>query len=232
MRPAAALLALWLAACSSGAPTPTASPPPSATPEPGPTREPAAVEPVASPTPPVGPLVFEIQPEGTRARFRIDERLRNRPNTVVGQTDRVAGRIVVDPAAADQAQLGPITIEAGSFVTDDELRDSSIRGLILGTAAFPTIVFTPTSIQGLPQTAAPGDRLTFDLTGELSIRDVTREVVFRVVLTVGSFDRLSGEARAVVRRSDFGLTIPSVPNVAEVAEEVHLELDFAAVRVP
>jgi len=39
-----------------------------------------------------------------------------------------------------------------------------------------------------------------------------------------------GRATATVRRADFGLTIPSVPQVAGVSEDVLLEFDFTAVR--
>ena len=35
----------------------------------------------------------------------------------------------------------------------------------------------------------------------------------------------------IVLRSDFGLQIPSVPNVANVEEEVDLHIDFVANRI-
>ena len=71
---------------------------------------------------------------------------------------------------------------------------------------------------------------TFRLTGDLTIRDTTRSVTFEVTLTVQSADRLSGSATATIERSEFGLSIPSVPQVAEVSNEVILEVDFIAVR--
>jgi hypothetical protein len=43
-----------------------------------------------------------------------------------------------------------------------------------------------------------------------------------------SASQIAGTATATVKRSDFNLTIPSVPNVANVGEEVTLQIDFVA----
>ena len=43
-------------------------------------------------------LQFQIVPEGTEARFLIDEVLMGQPKTVVGTTSQVSGGITVDPA--------------------------------------------------------------------------------------------------------------------------------------
>lgn len=40
--------------------------------------------------------------------------------------------------------------------------------------------------------------------------------------------QITGTATAVVNRADYGLQIPSVPNVANVEEEVELYIDFTA----
>ena len=42
-------------------------------------------------------------------------------------------------------------------------------------------------------------------------------------------DRVEGLATATLFRSDFDLTIPSIPRVAGVDEEVILEIEFVAV---
>jgi len=221
-------LALLLPACAParipvGTDTPT---PPTAAPTPSPT--PAAGE----TSTPGGPLTFRLVGGQTFARFIVHEVLRGNPNRVVGESGSVSGEIVVDPAHPDRAAVGPILVDAASFVTDSELRDSSLRAFILEADRFPGIVFTGTALEGIPHSLAVGDSPAFDLIGDLTIRDVTRLVTFEVRLRIESADRVSGEAEAVVRRSDFGLTIPSVPDVAEVAEQVTLRLVFVAERVP
>ena len=62
----------------------------------------------------------------------------------------------------------------------------------------------------------------------LTVRDVTQPVVFDVTATVDSLSQLSGTATTSVLRSDYGLEIPNVPSVANVSEEVQLEIDFVA----
>jgi polyisoprenoid-binding protein YceI len=167
---------------------------------------------------------------GTQARFLIDEILRGSPNTVTGATSQVAGEIQIDLGSPVKAVVSPIQVEVGSLATDSNLRDRAIRNFILQTSQFPQVVFTPTSVEGLPEAAVVGQPLTFTVTGDLTIRDVSRPVTFSVTLTPESDAWLTGLASATILRSDFGLTIPSVPSVADVSQEVKLELEFVAVR--
>jgi polyisoprenoid-binding protein YceI len=57
---------------------------------------------------------------------------------------------------------------------------------------------------------------------------VTRPVTFNVTAQGLSASQITGTATALVKRSDFNLTIPSVPDVANVGEEVTLQIDFVA----
>jgi len=224
-------LTLGLTACTPAAtpaPTPTAAtptPPPVDTPPPSSSTAPATLEdsPVAT---------FVLDQGGTQARFLIDEILRGSPNTVTGTTSQVTGEITIDLGSPGRTLLGPIQVEAGSLATDSSLRDRAIRNFILQTSAFPQIIFTPTSLEGLPTTASVGGTFAFSITGNLTVRDVTRPVTFEVTLTAETGDRLTGLASTAILRSGYGLTIPSVPSVADVSQEVGLELEFTAVRAP
>jgi hypothetical protein len=53
-------------------------------------------------------------------------------------------------------------------------------------------------------------------------------VTFDVSAILESDERLVGSAETTVLRSDFNLTIPDVPFVANVGEDVTLKLDFVA----
>jgi polyisoprenoid-binding protein YceI len=70
--------------------------------------------------------------------------------------------------------------------------------------------------------------LTLDVSGDLTIRHVTRSETFRVVVQVVAADRLEGEAATVISRAEYELSIPSVEGVAEVGDEVELSLSFRA----
>lgn len=165
---------------------------------------------------------------GTEARFLIYEDLRGEPFTVVGVTTDVVGRIGVNRADLAASQMGDILINARTFATDSGNRDRAIRGPILSSAEFEFITFRPLAISGLSGAAQPGGEWSFAVEGELVVRDIARPVTFEVVATWEEGDVLRGRASATVLRSDFNLSVPSVPFVANVADEIGLELDFIA----
>jgi polyisoprenoid-binding protein YceI len=173
---------------------------------------------------------FELT-DASSATFRIDEELRGSPTTVVGTSDIVLGQIRIDRDDLANTQIGEILINARAFETDSSLRNRAIRGPILDTETFEFISFTPTSIDGLEGSAGVGDELTFTVSGDLTIRDVTQPATFDVVAILTSETSISGTASTVVERGPFELVIPSVPTVANVSEEVPLELVFVAESV-
>lgn len=175
-----------------------------------------------------GSVTFAIVSAESQARFTLDEELRSVPTTVIGATDQVAGQIGIDFANPANSQLGVIQVNARTLETDNNFRNRAIQNEILQTGSFEFITFTPTGISGLPATIAVGDTVTFQVTGDLTIRDITKSVTFEVTVTVAAADRLEGLASVTVLRSDYGLQIPSVPSVANVTDEVLLELEFVA----
>jgi polyisoprenoid-binding protein YceI len=175
-----------------------------------------------------GMLSFVIVPGESEARFIIDEVLAGSPNTVVGTTQEIEGQLSVDPQDPAGASISTITIGAGSLATDNNFRNRAISSFILQTGDYPTITFTPSAVAGLPAAAAVGDTLNFQVTGDLTIRDITQAITFDVTVNVESETRLSGTAKSTVNRADFDLKIPSVAQVANVSEQVQLELDFVA----
>jgi polyisoprenoid-binding protein YceI len=172
--------------------------------------------------------VFTISPGTAQARFVVDEVLRGSPNTVTGVTDQVSGQITVDPAQPGGAELGPIQVNARSLATDDNLRNNAIRRFILETDEHEWITFAPTGVVGLPASAEPGQTYTLQVPGQLTIRNVTRDVVFDATVTPVSESELRGSASTTIRRGDFSIGIPQIPFVADVGENVRLELDFTA----
>ncbi|MCA9985299.1 MAG: YceI family protein [Anaerolineales bacterium] len=202
--------------------------------EPEPTKEPTAtVEPTPEPTAtateiPSNPVIFTIDPSQSQVSFEIDEDLVGVRNTVVGVTDQVAGQMAFDITNLTSTQLGIIQINARTLVTDSEFRNRSIRNEILDTNNFEFITFTPTEITELPDSVAVDETVTFLVTGDLTIRDITQSVTFVVTVTVISETEIAGSASTIVSREAFSLTIPQVQDVANVEDEVELYIDFVA----
>jgi polyisoprenoid-binding protein YceI len=175
-----------------------------------------------------GAIQFEIVPAESEVRFFIDEVLRGEPVTVLGQTNQIAGQISVDPDQPARTQVGPIRINARTLETDSSQRNRAINNFVLQTGQFEFIEFTPTALQGLPEQVTIGQPFTLQVVGDLTIRDVTKPVTFEMTVTPVSETRLEATGKTTVQRGDYNLTIPSVPFVADVAEEVHLEIDLVA----
>ncbi len=175
-----------------------------------------------------GSTLYAIESGASEATFTIDEVLRGSPKTVVGTTDQVSGQIAFDSTDPSSLQVGTILIDARTLQTDDSSRTRVLNNQILSTDQYEYISLTPTSLSGLPDTVTAGQPFTFQLTGDLTIRDTTRPVTFDVTATQGDDGMLTGTATSTIQYSDWGISIPSVPFVASVGDQVVLGLGFNA----
>ena len=215
-------------------PTATPEPEPEPTDTPQPEPEPAAT---AAPQEeaesesaemPGGGQTFVIVAEESEARFIIKEQLLGQPKTVIGTTNALSGELTVDTANPAASVIGTIQIEAGTFVTDNDRRNGAIRRFILQSNQYQFIAFTATELVGLPDAIAVGDEVEFEVTGDLTVRDMSNPVLFIVTMQVVSESELRGTAATIVVRDAFEITIPQVPSVANVGEEFIVEFDFVA----
>lgn len=176
----------------------------------------------------VGAVTFEIVPSSSEVRFIIEEVLNGAPKTVVGTTDQIAGEIAIDSDDPASSIIGPMLVNARTLVTDNDFRNRAIKNRILSTNDFEFITFTPTGLIGMPDSVSIGESFTFQIVGDMTVRDVTEELTFDAVVTPISENELNGTASAVILYADYGLVIPSAPAVASVNDDVRLEIDFFA----
>ncbi len=175
-------------------------------------------------------VVYEVVSERSEARFLIEEVLRGVENTVVGTTNQIDGSIAVD-FATGEVEVGEFVINVRTIETDDEVRDRTIRTLILESNRdeYEFAVFTPTSDPTRFEALGVGEVVRFDVRGELTIRDVTSRVTFAVSVALDSEEEITGRVRTTIRWDDFDITIPYVGGnsiVASVGETVDLEMEF------
>jgi polyisoprenoid-binding protein YceI len=124
-------------------------------------------------------------------------------------------------------------VNARTLATDNEFRNRALRSEILQSASdeYEFIEFTPTAVNGLPDSVTVGENYAFEIVGNLTIAGQTNEVTFSAEVTPQSEEQLTGSATAIVRYADWGITIPSVPSVANVTEDVTLTINFVAQQV-
>jgi polyisoprenoid-binding protein YceI len=178
---------------------------------------------------PEGELRFyRIDPARSEVRFQLSEDLRGQRTTVIGVTNQVAGELALNLADLSTARVGIVQINARGLATDNSFRNRAIANEILESGRFELITFEPAGLDGLPASAAVGQEVAFTIRGDLTIRDISQPVTFAVTAVALSETEIGGTATATVTRQAFDLRIPSVPNVANVDEEVLLTIDFVA----
>lgn len=178
-------------------------------------------------------VLFEVVAGQSEAQFIIGEVLRGRQNTVVGSTDQIDGSLAL-AFGTGTVEIGQFVINLRNIATDDEMRDRTIRTMILETNRdeFEFSTFTPTSLSGVPASFGVGDTFEIAVTGDLTVRDVTAPVTFDMTLHIRSEERLEGTASTVILWDDFDISIPYVGGnsiVASVEDEVELRMEFVAV---
>lgn len=218
-------------AATQAAATEEATVPPSTatfTPSPEPTAVPPTEEPATADR-----ILYRITQDESEARFNIDETLRGADVVVAGVTNEVAGDVIVNFGDPADSQVGTIRINVRTLATDDDFRNRALRSDILESARdeYEFADFVPTSLDGLPDSAAIGDTVEFQITGDLTLHGVTRSLTFDATVTLISEERIEGYASTTILYRDFNITVPQPPFVSFIAEEVVLEIDFVALAV-
>ena len=151
---------------------------------------------------------------------------------VRGTFTGVEGTIVVDAADPSKSKA-QIDVDAASVDTRNVKRDRHLRSAdFFDTEKYPAITFRSKSVQ------AVADR-RFRLTGDLTLRGVTREVVFEVegpsgeARDPGGTVKVAATAHAVIHRKEFGLTwnMPLEDGGVLLGDDVRIEIAIEADRL-
>lgn len=171
--------------------------------------------------------------EGNEARYLVREQLANLdfPNDAIGVTNAVTGQLALDGAGNVIPAASRFVIDVTTLKSDRERRDSYLQRRTLETARYPTVTLVPTALRGLPWPLPTSGAFSFELDGDLTIRDVTRSVRWQVDAQVGE-GVFSGTAKTRFPFEAFALTQPKVSIVLGVENEIRLEYDFRLVPLP
>ncbi len=178
------------------------------------------------------PERYVIVPSESQVIYRVGEEFLEQGtpfNVAVGTTNAVHGEVLIDRADPRRSRVGPITVDVSQFQSDQPRRDNAIRRRWLESERYPTAVFTPTAIHGLPDAYTPGHEILAEITGTLRIRDVTRVTTFATRIRLDG-DTLTGVATAMIHMTDFGFAPPSILGFVKTENEAALELHFLARR--
>jgi polyisoprenoid-binding protein YceI len=230
-RPKAALAAastamlLLAAACGSPAVVPSVS----LSPQTPPAQTESSPTAIASAATAAGSLTISLNSTNSKAEYQTQEQLagHNLPNVAVGSTTAVKGSIALTNGQVDPSN-SKITVDLTSLASDEGRRDSYVKRNTLQTSQYPTAVFTPAQVSGLPATLPASGLLSFQLTGDLTVHGVTKPVTWTVAAEVHG-KQLSGKATAPFTITGFGMSLPEAGPVLSVQDAGTLELDFSNV---
>ncbi|MDD3180344.1 MAG: YceI family protein [Opitutaceae bacterium] len=163
---------------------------------------------------------YAIDPVHSSVGFSI----RHFVSKVPGSFTKSSGTIVVDRDNPEKNSV-EATIDIGSVSTANEKRDTHLKSPdFFDAARFPTMTFKSKSWERTGEDS-------FDVTGDLTIKDVTKEVVLRVK-SLGFGPGMQGtmlsgwEATTILSKSAFNITGPAMLGTAlgdEVAVTISVE---------
>ena len=147
---------------------------------------------------------------------------------VRGKFTDLAATLVLGGTLSDSSVSA--TIQAASFSSGDANRDAHVRSAdFFDVETFPTLTFTSTAVSGGAD--------SFELTGELTIRGITKTVTFNgefngVAVDPFGATRAGFEATTVISRKEFGLTWNAALEAGGVlvSDKVVITLDVAFVK--
>lgn len=150
---------------------------------------------------------------------------------VRGQFNEFEGTLRVDAADPTQS-AGELVIQAASIDTRNADRDAHLRSNdFFAMDEFPEITFESTGVE------ATDDEDKFRVTGDLTMRGVTKPVTLDVEFTGAATDpwgntRVGLEGSATVNRKDWGINWNAALEAGGVlvSEKVTIEFEIAAVK--
>lgn len=164
--------------------------------------------------------IYVIDPVHSSVAFSI----RHFVSKVPGKFTKFSGTIAFDQASPANSVVD-VTIDARSLNTENQKRDNHVRsGDFLDAEKFPTIKFKSTAWKKTGEN-------TFDVAGDLTIKDVTKPVTLKAtLLAIGPGMpgmQLSGwEATTTINKKDFHVIDPPMLDAAlgdDVAILINIE---------
>lgn len=162
-----------------------------------------------------------------KAHSTIGFQIRHLFSKVPGKFNDFSGQIQLDEANPEQSSV-EVSIKTASINTGVEKRDEHLKSPdFFDAKKFPEINFKSTSVKRTGENTA-------DVTGNLDMHGVTKEVVLKVEL-IGKGAGPQGatvsgwEASTALKRSEFGLAWNSVIEGTQVVgDDVQIELHIEA----
>lgn len=153
---------------------------------------------------------FTIDPEQTSVEYAVDEVLFGNSVITRGSTSDVAGKFTLSVQDGKPVvTLSDLQVDLRTLTSDNNFRDEMLKRQWLQSDTYPIATFVAKEVQGLPADAVQGQAYTFNVTGDMTIREITKPVTFQVTVTVDGA-AISGEGTTQIYMRDFGFEPPEM----------------------
>lgn len=151
--------------------------------------------------------------------------------TFEGRTDRMEGRLDVDPAAVGDSVTVHFEVDLASLDTGSKLRNKHMRENHLETSKFPKAVFDGAAVLS-PAGARlePGKTVTFEAEGTFTIHGVSRRLRCTAEVT-WSASALAFKATFPITLSDYAIKRPEILFL-KLAETQQVRVSATATPAP
>ena len=174
-----------------------------------------------------GQTLYRIDPSRSTATYEVEEILAGVGSTATGETQGIAGDILVDEDDPAASEVGDIVINVEQLTSDESLRDERLRQDYLDSDQYPLVTFATREVEGIPDAIEDGTAYDVTLLGDLTIKETTREVE-----VAGTVTRDDGELHVVadahILLSDFDAGPISITGLVRSGDDADLHLDLVA----
>ena len=165
--------------------------------------------------------------DGSSASYRVTEQFVgiDFPNDAIGSTTAVTGSITIakDGAITPDSKL---TADLSKLNSDQDMRDGFREKPGARNRQAPTAVFVPTRITGVPAMIPFTGQSGIQLTGNMTIHGVTKEVTFQGIATYNRDATIAGRVKTSFTFGTFGLTKPAIARLMNVEDKIDLDIVF------
>ena len=184
---------------------------------------------------------FTVVAEQSTAVYQVEETFLDRADwleahgltaglaTAVGGTNEISGTLQLDltqtpPAVGDNR----FVVNLMGLTSDQEGRDNMVRREIWENGRFGTASFVIHSLSNFSDSQpdlSANQPVDFTMTGDLTIREITRTVPFNVTARLVD-EQLVAEATTQFSMSEFGITPPDLLGIVTVSDRVTILLNL------
>ncbi|MEZ5382622.1 MAG: YceI family protein [Microthrixaceae bacterium] len=174
--------------------------------------------------------LYRIDASQSKVTYRVEEKLAGASHTATGTTQGIAGDIALNTANPADSRVGDIVVNVQQLTSDQRLRDERLRHDFLESNDYQTATFSPRRLAGMPMQLEAGTEVSFELSGDLTVKETTKPVTLAATGRLTDDDELHVDATSTVSLAEFGVGPINLVGLATAGDEAELIFELVAVN--